>query len=102
MVTVDEVLEARAELSQGKGRKGGEPGGGWVKFGRETRGGASALVSGGRGPAPAPTPSRGVFRASGRLLGKSQSTPPPPSSARPHSGRLQGQRVADEKHGPPE
>ena len=44
-VIVGEVIEAGAECSQGKGRKGEEPGGGRVKFRRETQGGASALVS---------------------------------------------------------
>lgn len=93
---VGEVIEAGAECSQGKGRKGEEPGGGWVKFRRETQGGASALVSREHAlrPPPHPHPNWGFSRASGRLLGKSeepQSTPPPPSSARSHSGRLQGQ-----------
>ena len=56
-------MEARAELSQGKGRKGGEPGGGWVEFRRETRGGASALVSGGRGPRTRSHPQSGGFQS---------------------------------------
>ena len=45
VMIVGEVIEAGAVCSQGKGRKGEEPGGGRVKFRRETQGGASALVS---------------------------------------------------------
>ena len=105
VMIVGEVMEAGPEFSQGKGRKGrrarrrvGE-----VQE-RDTRWRQRAREHALRPPTP-PPPQLGVFRASGRLLGKSeepQSAPAPPSSARSHSGRLQGQRVADEKHGPSE
>lgn len=54
VMIVGQVIEAGAECSQGKGRKGEEPGGGRVKFRRETQGGASALVSREHALRPAP------------------------------------------------
>ena len=50
-----EVMEAGAEFSQGKGRKG-RARGGWVKFRKGTQGGASALVSREHALRPPPHP----------------------------------------------
>ena len=63
---------------KGKAERVEEPGSGWVKFRRETQGGASALVSTLSAPPPHPHPNWGFSELLGGSLGNLKSLSPLP------------------------